>query len=59
MAPFTPLYWGTQGYRALLEDGAGVAGVAKPVLVLAATGIVLLTVGALALRRSARAGAGA
>jgi len=59
VAPFTPLYWGTQGYRALLEDGAGVAGVAKPVLVLASTGIVLLTVGALALRRSARAGAGA
>jgi len=59
VAPFTPLYWGTKGYRALLEDGAGVAGVAKPALVLAVTGVVLLLVGAMALRRTARAGAGA
>ena len=59
VAPFTPLYWGTQGYRALLEDGAGLAGVAEPALVLASTGIVLLLVGALALRRTAKSGAGA
>ena len=48
-----------QWYRALLEDGAGLAGVAKPALVLASTGAVLLIVGALALRRTARSGAGA
>jgi len=59
MAPLTPLYWGTQGYKALLEHGAGVAGVAKHAAVLATIGIVLLAVGALALRRTARSGAGA
>jgi len=59
VAPFTPLYWGTQGYKALLESGAGVAGVAKPAVVLALTGIVLLLVGTAALRRTAKAGAGA
>jgi len=59
VAPFTPLYWGTRGYRALLEDGAGLAGVAKPAFVLASTGVVLLVVGALALRRTAKSGAGA
>jgi ABC-2 type transport system permease protein len=58
-APVTPLYWGTQAYKALLEQGAGVAGIAKPAAVLAAIGVVLLTLGALALRRSARLGAGA
>jgi ABC-type multidrug transport system permease subunit len=58
IAPFTPLYWGTQGYKALLENGAGVSGVVGPAAVLAAIGIVLLIVGAWALRRSARTGAG-
>ena len=58
-APFTPLYWGTQGYRALLENGAGVGGVATHVGVLAAMGIVFLGVGAMALRRTARRGASA
>ena len=58
-APVTPLYWGTQAYKALLEQGVGVAGIAKPAVVLASIGVVLLTVGALALRRSARFGAGA
>jgi ABC-2 type transport system permease protein len=59
IAPFTPLYWGTQGYRALLENGAGVAGIAKNAAVLGAMGVVLLTIGALALRRTARRGASA
>jgi ABC-2 type transport system permease protein len=59
IAPFTPLYWGTQGYRALLEDRAGLAGVAVHVLVLAGMGIFLLAIGMVALRRTARQGAGA
>lgn len=58
-APFTPLYWGTQGYRALLEDGAGVAGVATHIGVLGLMGIVFLGIGAAALRRTARRGASA
>jgi ABC-2 type transport system permease protein len=59
VAPFTPLYWGTRGYRALLENGAGVQGVMTPALVLAVMGVSFLMVGAAALRRSARSGAGA
>jgi ABC-2 type transport system permease protein len=59
IAPFTPLYWGTQGFRALIEKGAGVAGVATHVGVLALMGIVLLGIGTAALRRTARRGASA
>jgi len=59
IAPFTPLYWGTQGYRALLENGAGVAGVATHAGVLGLMGIVLLGIGAAALRRTAKRGASA
>jgi ABC-2 type transport system permease protein len=59
IAPFTPLYWGTKGFRAVLEKGAGVSGVLTPSLVLLAIGVVLLAAGAAALRRTAKAGAGA
>jgi ABC-2 type transport system permease protein len=59
IAPFTPLYWGTQGYRALLENGAGLAGIATHIGVLAVMGTVLLAIGAVALRRTARRGASA
>ena len=59
IAPFTPLYWGTQGYRALLEKHAGVAGIATNLAALTAMGVVFLAIGALALRRSARQGAAA
>jgi ABC-2 type transport system permease protein len=55
IAPFTPLYWGTRGFRALLESGAGPAGVLLPAAVLAAMGLALLSVGAAALRRAANA----
>ncbi|HEX4822770.1 MAG TPA: ABC transporter permease [Candidatus Polarisedimenticolaceae bacterium] len=59
IAPFTPLYWGTKGYRELLEHHASLAGVAQPVLVLTAMGVVFLAAGAFALRRIARHGAAA
>jgi ABC-2 type transport system permease protein len=59
IAPFTPLYWGTQGYRALLENGAGLAGIATHIGVLALMGSVFLVIGGLALRRTARRGASA
>jgi ABC-2 type transport system permease protein len=59
IAPFTPLYWGTQGYRAMLENGAGVSGVATHIGVLALMGIVFLGIGAVALRRTARRGVSA
>jgi ABC-type multidrug transport system permease subunit len=57
IAPFTPLYWGTQGYRALLERGSGVAGITTHAGILAVMGVVLLGIGAAALRRTARRGA--
>jgi ABC-2 type transport system permease protein len=56
IAPFTPLYWGTQGYRAVLEQGAGLPGIVKHAGVLAAMGVVLLGIGMVALRRTARRG---
>ena len=59
IAPFTPLYWGTKGYHALLEEGAGVTGVATNVAVLASMGLLLLGIGAWALRRVARRGGAA
>ena len=59
VAPFTPFYWGTQGFRALLETGAGVLGIARHAGILATTGAVLLAVGTAALHRTARRGAGA
>jgi len=43
----------------LLENGAGVAGIAQHIGVLAFMGIVFLGIGAAALRRTARRGASA
>jgi ABC-2 type transport system permease protein len=57
IAPFTPFYWATEGYRAVLERKAGVAAVLPHTGVLAAIGVVLLTAGAAALRRAAKRGA--
>ena len=57
IAPATPLYWGTKGFRLLLENGAGVAGVIQPVAILAVMGTVLLLVGAASLRRATKTGA--
>jgi ABC-2 type transport system permease protein len=51
IAPISPFYWGTQGYKALL-DGGGLADVAVHAVVLLALGGVTLGLGALLLRRS-------
>ncbi len=59
IAPFTPLYWGTRGYRTVLEQGGHAGDVLRIVLILAAIGGGLLAIGALALRRGARSGVGA
>lgn len=59
VAPYTPFYWGTQGFRALLDARAGVPGIARHAGMLAATGAALLAVGTAALHRTARRGAGA
>ncbi len=59
IAPFMPLYWGTQGYRALLENHVGVAGILTHAGVLSAMGVILLGIGTAALRRTTRRGAGA
>ena len=57
IAPLTPFYWATEGYRAVLERQAGVAAVLPHAGVLAAIGVVLLTAGAAALHRAAKRGA--
>ena len=56
VAPASPFYWGAQGYRALLVDGAGVAKVLPNAAVLAGLGAVLLAFGARALGRTVRRG---
>jgi ABC-2 type transport system permease protein len=57
VAPFTPLYWGVQGYRAILEHAAGVRSVLPNVLALIAMGVAFLALGIAALHRAARRGA--
>jgi ABC-type multidrug transport system permease subunit len=57
IAPLTPLYWGTQGYRAILENGAGAGAILTNVAVLTLMGVVFLALGITALHRAARSGA--
>ena len=59
IAPFTPLYWGTQGYRAILERHAGIGDVLTSVEALGAMGVAFLVLGIVALGRAARRGAAA
>lgn len=56
VAPLSPFYWGTAGYRRLIESGGTLRDVVPHAAVLAGLGAVLLTVGALALQRSVRRG---
>ncbi len=59
IAPFSPFYWGTQGYKALLGQGASLADVLPAVGVLSAIGIILLILGGLLLNRNLVRGGGA
>ena len=59
IAPFSPFYWGSQGYRRLVADGAGLGSILPNVAVLAGLGIVLLAIGAAALGSVVRRGAAA
>jgi ABC-2 type transport system permease protein len=57
IAPVSPFYWGTQGYRALVQDGAGVADVLVHIGVLGGIGLGLGALGIVLLgRRMARGG---
>jgi len=52
VAPISPFYWGTEGYRSLLEGGAGLADILPSIVVLAAMGVVFLLLGGALLNRS-------
>jgi ABC-2 type transport system permease protein len=56
LAPLSPFYWGTTGYRALIREGGGLADVAPNVAVLATVGGVLLALGCGLLHRRVRRG---
>ena len=56
IAPISPLYWATDGYRALIQEGAGLTALWVHVLVLGSFGVLLLTGGAWLLDRGIRAG---
>ena len=55
IAPFSPLYWGTTGYRELLQGGSA-AQVLPHAGILAAIGAILLIVGGRLLGRKVRSG---
>jgi len=57
VAPLSPLYWGTDGFRLLLRDGAGLTAIGTHVAVLAIEGAVLLALGGWLLERRIRRGA--
>ncbi len=51
VAPFSPFYWGTQGYRRLLEGGVSIADLLPSVAILGTTGMLLLLLGSVSLKR--------
>ena len=57
VAPLSPFYWGTIGFRTLLRDGGGPADVLLPAAILSGLGVATLLLGSLLLRRHARRGA--
>ena len=56
VAPASPFYWGTGGYRKLMESAATAGDVLPNVMILAGLGAVLLALGAFLLHRTARRG---
>ncbi len=57
VSPFSLFYWGTEGYKELLLENAGLREVLPNVGILAATGVVLLALGGVLLRRRVQRGA--
>jgi ABC-2 type transport system permease protein len=56
VAPVSPFYWGTIGFRTLLRDGGGPADILLPAVILAGLGAATLLLGSLLLQRQARRG---
>jgi ABC-2 type transport system permease protein len=56
IAPVSPFYWGTEGYRTLLQSEGSLGDVAVHAGILAAIGVVLLSVGAVLLGRRLKSG---
>jgi len=57
IAPVSPFYWGTEGYRAIIAEGTGVAGIVTHIGILSGLGVGLGLLGiALLGRRMARGG---
>jgi ABC-2 type transport system permease protein len=56
VAPVSPFYWGTEGFKDLLKPGGAAADVLPNVAVLGGMGIVLLALGSLFLHRAVRRG---
>ena len=44
IAPVTPTYWAMRGFRSVILDGQGLGGVALPVVVLLAMGVLFAVV---------------
>lgn len=58
ISPISPFYWGTQGLRSLLADGAGLIEVLPAIGVLTAVGVSFLTIGSALLHRRMLQGGG-
>jgi ABC-2 type transport system permease protein len=56
VAPLSPFYWGTMGFRTLLRDGGGPADILVPVAILSGLGAATLLLGSMLLQRHTRRG---
>ncbi len=56
ISPVSPFYWGTTGYRTLLESGGGIVDILPNVAVLATLGLTCLALGSMLLNRKVRRG---
>ncbi len=56
IAPYTLFYWGTRGFRAMLEHGAGVVEILPAIGVMAVTGAISMVLGSWFLGRKLRRG---
>ena len=59
LAPISPFYWATQGFRGLLRDGAGPITLLPNIAILAGLGIGTLALGSVLLARQVRRGSAA